>query len=179
MGDPSKLKSRTTDGTLRVVVETPRGARAKLRYDPDLGAFAYLRPLVLGLAYPYDWGFAPSTLASDGDPLDAMVVHDAITYPGIVIECNAVGVVLVTQKKKLNGGKRERNDRLIVVPAYAPRIDDVRSLPKRVRDELEQFFLTVVLFEDKRVKIEGWGGPKEAKRLLAEAERVYAKSKRA
>lgn len=179
MSDLSKLKARTKDGSIRVVVEVPRGSRAKLKYDPELKAFVYSRPLVLGVEYPYDWGFVPSTLAPDGDPLDAMVVHDAITHPGVVIECIVVGAVLVTQKKKKNGGKRERNDRLIVVPSYEPRIDDVRKLPKRVRDELEQFFVTAVLFEDKGVKIEGWGGPKDAERVVAESERAYAEDKRA
>ena len=179
MSDLAKLSSRTEEGAVRVVVETPRGSRAKLAYDPELRAFRYSRPLILGLAYPYDWGFVPSTLAPDGDPLDAMVVHDAATAPGVVIDCVLTGVVAITQKKKQkHTSGRERNDRLIVAPAHAPRFTDVRALPKRWRDELEQFFATAVLFEDKGVKVEGWGGPREAARVLAEAERASAKPKR-
>jgi hypothetical protein len=32
---------------------------------------------MLGLTYPYDWGFVPSTKGEDGDPIDVLVLHDA------------------------------------------------------------------------------------------------------
>jgi inorganic pyrophosphatase len=96
--DLSRLGARSKAGDVRVVVEVPRGSRAKFKYDPELLAFTYSRPLVLGVEYPYDWGFVPSTMASDGDPLD--------------------------------------------------------------------------------VRIEGWGGPKDAERVLGEADRAYANQNR-
>jgi hypothetical protein len=40
---------------VHVVVETPRGSRAKLEFDPKLGAFTLAKPLLAGLTYPYDW----------------------------------------------------------------------------------------------------------------------------
>jgi hypothetical protein len=55
---------------------------AKLKFDPELQSFAFSRPLPLGAAYPFDWGFIPSMLGEDGDPLDGMVVHDAALAPG-------------------------------------------------------------------------------------------------
>jgi inorganic pyrophosphatase len=60
------------DGSLNVVIETPRGSTAKFTYDNETGSIIASRPLPLGIAYPYDWGFVPGTHASDGDPLDAM-----------------------------------------------------------------------------------------------------------
>ena len=69
----------------RVVVESPRGSNAKLKFDPELEAMSLSRPLTYGLTYPFDWGFVPGTRASDGDPLDAMLMWDSATYPGVVI----------------------------------------------------------------------------------------------
>lgn len=169
-----KLPARNKRGEIHVVVESPRGSAVKLKYDPKLGAFTITRPLILGVSYPYDWGFIPSTRAPDGDPLDAMVLHDAMTYPGVVIPCVPLGVVKLSQKKKKGGG-RERNDRVIAVPVGAPRfaeIRDARDLPERVRKEIGQFFLAAVALTDKEAELLGWDGPEAATRLVTETAKV-------
>jgi inorganic pyrophosphatase len=53
--------------------------------------------LMAGLAYPYDWGFIPSTKAEDGDPLDVLVILDAQTYPGVVLRCKSIEILEVEQ----------------------------------------------------------------------------------
>jgi inorganic pyrophosphatase len=76
--------------------------------------------------------------------------------------------VKVDQRKKQGRG-RERNDRIVAVPLKAPRMDHVRTsrdLPARVRRELEEFFVQVTAFENKDVRILGWGGPSSAIRLI-------------
>jgi inorganic pyrophosphatase len=93
MTDFLSLPSYAKDGSLHVVVESPRGSQVKVKYEPELGAFTLSRPLVLGLRYPYDWGFVPGTRADDGDPLDAMLLFDLPTYPGLVIPCRPIGVL--------------------------------------------------------------------------------------
>lgn len=74
------LSPRDPSGALRVVIESPAGARVKLKYVPDLGGFILSRPLVPGVAYPFDWGFVPGTRGPDGDPVDAMVLLDVPTF---------------------------------------------------------------------------------------------------
>ncbi len=166
-----RLPPRTRDGRLLVVVEAPRGSQVKLKFEPDLGAITIGRPLPLGVHYPFDWGFVPSTCAPDGDPLDAMVLNDVPTHPGIVIPCAPIGLVKVSQRKR-SGRGRERNDRVLAVPLDAPRFDDLRDarqLPARTRAEIERFFLTAVYFAKKEAQILGWTGPREAERAIAKA----------
>jgi inorganic pyrophosphatase len=165
-----------TEGGYHVIVETPRGSGNKLKYDPKLRAFMWSRPLVLGLTYPFEWGFFPGTIAPDGDPLDAFVLTDAPTFPGIVIECRPVAVLELEQNVKKQKG-RERNDRVLVLPLKAPRHDSIRDLgdvPERVRQEVEQFFLAATFGEDKDAKILGWKGATAARSLIERSARRRA-----
>jgi inorganic pyrophosphatase len=92
-----KISTWADRAHIHAVVETPRGSRAKLKFDPKLKAFTLAKPLLVGLTYPYDWGFVPSTKADDGDPLDALIIHDAATYPGLVLTCKPIGVLEIMQ----------------------------------------------------------------------------------
>jgi inorganic pyrophosphatase len=170
-----KLPARTGSGHVHAAVETPRGARAKLKYEPELGAFVLSKSLMLGLTYPYDWGFIPSTLADDGDPLDVMIMHEAATSPGLILRCNVIGALLTVQSDK---GKKERNDRLLAVPMHSHlerHLNDARRLPNETCEELEKFFVATDELEEKKLKFEGWVGPKHALRLLKECETRFSK----
>jgi inorganic pyrophosphatase len=68
----SNLPTYGDDGAVYAVVEAPKGSSVKLKYDVEFGAFLISRALSLGLSYPFDWGFVPSTRAPDGDPLDVL-----------------------------------------------------------------------------------------------------------
>ena len=97
----------------------------------------------------------------------------------MVLTCRAVGVVKITQKSKRKKGGRESNDRLIAVPTCATHYDEVqdaRALPPRVRREIEEFFVTAVLFQDKALRLEGWGGPKRAEELIDQAAKAFARA---
>ena len=61
----------------RAIIETPKGNRNKFDYDPDSGQFMLGGLLPEGMMFPFDFGFLPSTLGEDGDPLDILVLMDA------------------------------------------------------------------------------------------------------
>jgi inorganic pyrophosphatase len=168
-----KLPALDKHGNIHVVVETPRGSRAKLTYDPDLGVFVLSKSLMAGLTYPHDWGFIPSTRAEDGDPVDALVIHEAATSPGLVIKCRAIGVLEIVEREKK--GKR-RNDRVMAVPIDShseQNLRDVCQLSKQVREELEKFFVATAELQSKTLKCLGWRGPKRALEKIKKSSHYY------
>src|SRR3954447_15536049 len=178
MANLLRLPALPARGVIHVVVESPRGATSKIKYDAELEAFTLQRPLPLGMVYPHDWGFVPGTRAEDGDPLDALVLSEGTTFAGVVIRARPVAVVELEQDAKTgktgkSGKRRERNDRVVAGPANAPRADaeGPEDLPARVRAELERFFVDVTFFEDKHATILGWGGPEEAIALVTRSRR--------
>jgi inorganic pyrophosphatase len=176
MPDLLKLPIRNNSGDVYVVVETPRGSAAKLEYDPELRVFTLSKALFLGLTYPYDWGFIPSTKGEDGDPIDALVLHDTATAPGLVLKCKIIGVLEVLQSEK--GKKGIRNDRLIAVPrdSHREKADkDARDLPKQMRQEIEKFFVATDELEAKVLKFLGWKGPKAGEQLIDRAAKQFKK----
>jgi inorganic pyrophosphatase len=174
----TELPAFDADGNLQVVVESPRGASIKLKYEPRLAAFSVARALPLGLTYPFDWGFVPGTLGPDQDPVDSLVLHDAATFPGVVLPCKLLGVVEVSQRSDDAG--RERNDRLIAMPVWHDRLGEFEratQLPVRLRKEIEQFFLDTTFFTGKKPKIIGWKSPHKAHILVRQGIKASLKEK--
>lgn len=169
VADLATLPARDRSGAVLVVIESPQGSRVKLKYSAELRAFTISRPLVLGVAYPFDWGFVPGTRAGDGDPLDAMLLLDAPTYPGVVVPCRPLAVLEVEQKAKAGDG-RERNDRLFAEPVAARR--PAPGLSARVREELAAFFVAATLLEGKEARVLGWGDAAAAEALVDRASRA-------
>ena len=92
----SNLPAYGEDGSVYAVVESPKGSPVKLKFEIKLGVFTVAHSLPLGLSYPFDWGFVPSTQAPDGDPLDILILHEASTYPW-------GGATMSTARRRGNG----------------------------------------------------------------------------
>lgn len=150
-------------GRLRVVIETPRGSACKIHYDSATQAFTFQRPLQ-GQRYPHDWGFVPGTTAEDGDPLDALVLHDEATWPGVVLPSEPIAILKVRDKKP--GAEREvQNDRIIAIP-FVRGANSVAMLSAEKRQELVQFFQTTGEQTQKTVHVLGWGDADEARSAI-------------
>ena len=128
MSNLFKLPTFSDDGDLLVVVETPRGSQAKLDYDPKLKTFTLSKSLLTGLSYPYDWGFIPATTAEDGDPIDVMVIHDAATYPGLVLTCKIIGVLQVEQQTRVQEEPPPGSDQSVVCVASRGPLDQAAGM---------------------------------------------------
>jgi len=69
---PNQLDEKS--GQCCAIIETPKGCRNKFDYDPESNLFKLVGLLPEGLMFPFDFGFIPSTLGDDGDPVDIMVL---------------------------------------------------------------------------------------------------------
>jgi inorganic pyrophosphatase len=146
------------DGSVRVIVETPRGSNVRLKYDQGCRTFT-------GLSYPFDWGFVPGTRGGDGEALDALAIHDTATFPGVMLSCRVLGLVEFEQTSTDNH-KRQLNNRIIAIALWHDRwgaLLEARKLPERMLDEIEQFFLNA---NSPKSTPKGWKSAADAERYI-------------
>lgn len=154
---------------VHVVVETPKGGRNKLAFDPELQAFKLNGVLPEGHSFPYDFGFVPSTKAEDGDPLDVLLILDAPTFSGCVVEARLIGAIELEQEED---GQTVRNDRLLAVATRSHQHEEIHNLSdlsKSLLHEIEHFFISYNLENGRPAKILGHVGPEKAHALLKKA----------
>jgi len=149
---------------IEVVVEIPRGSRNKYEFDERTGAIRLDRVLSSAVYYPHEYGFVDGTRAGDGDHTDAIILLDEATFPGCRITARPVGVLLMRDDKG-------PDEKILCVALGDPHWAHVLSLadvsPQKLR-EVEQFFATYKLLEDKTVEIDAWADVDRAKELLLE-----------
>ena len=148
--------------TVEVVIEIPRGSRNKYEFDEATGAIRLDRVLSAAVFYPHEYGFVDGTRAGDGDHTDAIVLLDEATFPGCRMHARPVGVLLMHDEKG-------RDEKVLCVALGDPHYAHVKSLadiPKMDLTEVEHFFATYKLLEDKNVDVDGCADVGHAKELL-------------
>src|SRR5580658_10792603 len=94
LADPTRLKPiDKKSGLLQVIIETPAGSRNKFAFDPEQGIFTLKKVLPAGMVFPYDFGFLPQTLASDGDPIDVLLLMVEPAFSGCAVRARLIGVI--------------------------------------------------------------------------------------
>jgi inorganic pyrophosphatase len=154
---------------LEVIIETPKGSRNKLKYDPASERLKLSKVMPEGMMFPYDFGYVPSTKAEDGDPLDVLVLTDEPLFPGCLVECKLIGVIEVEQTQE---GEKYRNDRLIAVASASllySNINNLDELNSVVREQVEQFFVNYQRVRGVKLTILGHHGPERAVQTLRRA----------
>src|SRR5579871_1560530 len=95
---PHKLDAKKCQ--CKAIIETPKSRRNKFDYDPESGLFRLGGLLPEGMVFPFDFGFIPSTMAEDGDPLDVMVLLDEPAHVGCLLDVRIIGVIEAQQIEK-------------------------------------------------------------------------------
>lgn len=172
----SALATYYSKDDVRAIIETPKGSRNKYRYDPDCNCFELATALPEGMVFPFDFGFLPSTLGDDGDPLDLLVLMDAPVPSGCMLRCRVIGVIEACQKE---AGKRwERNDRLVGVAVHARTHESIETLAQlrpHSLEDIKAFFVDYNKLDDKKFDPRGDHGPHRARKLIRKGMAAYRK----
>jgi inorganic pyrophosphatase len=160
---------------VRAIIEIPKNSVNKYEYDGELGIFRLDRALYSPMHYPGDYGFIPGTLADDGDPLDILVLVDEPSFTGCLMEARPVGVLHMVDG-------HENDQKVLAVPNRNPRFDSIHTIDQvypHIRREIEYFFTIYKELQSAKAKMEGWGGPRDARKVINDSRRSYLESKAA
>jgi inorganic pyrophosphatase len=163
-----KLPQPFIEGTdnINAVVETPKGSRNKYVYDEETEGIKLKKALPAGMVFPFDFGFIPSTIAEDGDPMDILVLTDAPTFPGCLVECKVLGIIKVEQEED---GEKVRNDRVIAVQLDSrmySSANDIEDLQEGLIKEIVNFFASYNQVSEDVFNPLGNDGPEVAIKLI-------------
>jgi len=161
-------------GDFTVVLETPKGSRNKYKHDAKCDAIRLGATLAEGLTFPYDFGFFPSTLGDDGDPLDVLLLMDNAVPPGCVATARTIGVLEVEQRQ--DGTPWQRNDRFLAVATHAhthEKVQHLNDLPPHMLPEIEAFFSHYARLGGKELRIQRRRGPSHAQKLLKAGAKAF------
>ena len=154
---------------VNAVVEIARGEVNKYEYDKTLNVLRLDRNLHSPVHYPGDYGFVPSTLSEDGDPLDVLILVDSPSFSSCVIQVRPIGVL-----EMIDQGVKD--EKLLAVGLNDPHYKDVKDFSgvySHVQLEIEHFFSVYKDLEGKRTKIIGWQNAEHAREVVRQSHQRY------
>jgi inorganic pyrophosphatase len=151
-------------GLVNAVIEIPKDSVNKYEYDKELHVFRLDRTLFSPVHYPGDYGFIPCTLGLDGDPLDVLVLVEAPSFPGCLIEVRPIGVL-----RMMDQGKGD--EKILAVAESDPlyrEVKDCSQVFEHTLREIEHFFSIYKNLEGKKTEIVGWAGVELARKIIVD-----------
>ena len=158
---------------VNVVIEISRGQTNKYEYDKQLNVFRLDRNLYSPVHYPGDYGFIPSTLSLDNDPLDVLVLVDAPSFPGCLMTVRPIGMLEMVDQNK-------QDEKILAVGTNNPLFDNVHDydqLYPHLLLEIEHFFKIYKELEAKSTSILGWKDADQARTMVSECQARFPGSK--
>lgn len=159
---------------VNAVIEIPEGSVNKYEYDKKLHVFRLDRRLFSPVHYPGDYGFIPSTLAADGDPLDVLVLASDPTFTGCLVEVRPIGVLQMTDQGKMD-------EKVLAVLESNPRhanMQNYTDVYPHLLKEIAHFFSIYKDLEGKRTKMIGWGECAKAHEIINDSHQRYLQTLR-
>lgn len=153
------------------LIEIPAGSKTKFELDKPTGLLKVDRVLYGSVHYPTNYGFIPRSYADDGDPLDILVLGQAIVPPLSIMQARPIGCMRMVDQGRLD-------DKVIAVHADDPQINHYTSidqLPPHLTKEIENFFQIYKGLEKKKIETKGFVGLPETRQIIRDAFELYKK----
>lgn len=158
--------------SVNAVIEIPYGSNIKYEIDKESGAIFVDRVMYSAVYYPANYGFIPSTLADDGDPLDILVLNQYPLQAGSVIKCRLIGVLIMEDESGMD-------EKILALPldkvdpSYS-NIQSIDDLSELALARIKNFFETYKMLEkDKWVKIKKYEDKNKAYEILESCVKKY------
>jgi inorganic pyrophosphatase len=155
---------------VNAVIEIPLESVNKFEYDKKLHVFRLDRTLHSPVHYPGDYGFIPSTLGQDGDPLDVLVLVPAPSFPGCLMEVRPIGLLRMVDQGT-------RDSKVLAVSSSDPRYSEVKNYSEvypHVIREIEHFFSIYKQLEGKSTHSMGWEDAAAARDVIGNCQKRFA-----
>lgn len=155
-----------------VVIEIPMGSNVKYEVDKETGVIHVDRVLFTSMVFPFNYGFIPSTLEEDGDPVDVVLLSNDPFVPGSIVRARPVALLEMEDEKGYDA-------KVVAVPheKVDNRFENVRDLgdiSEAIREKIRHFFEHYKELEKgKWVKVTGWKGKDKALEVISKAIRRY------
>ena len=160
---------------VELIIEIPRGSRNKYEFDEKAGVFRLNRVLSSAVYYNFDYGFVDDTRAADGDHTDALLLIDEPTFTGCYVRARPIGGFEMADENGFDF-------KVLCVAAADPlygQLTQVEDVAPHILIEIENFFQTYKLLENKAVVVRGWRSLERAREVLLEDRATYEKERSA
>ena len=161
--------SRPFPEVVEVVVEIPRGSRNKYEYDEEARVIRLDRVLASAVHYNFDYGFITDTRAGDGDHTDALLLIDEPTFPGCRVWARPIGGLEMRDDK----GEDFKVLCVAVGDPHQAHVENLEQVRPHRLVEIEHFFDTYKLLEEKETDVVGWRDADRARRVLVDDRRTW------
>jgi len=155
---------------INCIVEIPKDTNAKYEYDVELGVLRLDRCLISSMRYPASYGFIPSTISDDGDPLDVLIYNTVPIQSLALVEIKPIGALHM-----IDNGIDDY--KILGIPIYNPnKYNELSDIDETFLEVCVDFFKHYKN-NDKRkkgtVRVDGWVDKKTALGLVEKANLKY------
>ncbi len=158
------------------IIEIPTDqGEVKYEFDKESGLLLVDRFMPTAMFYPCNYGFVPSTLAEDGDPVDVLVITPYPVVPASMLRVRALGILMMTDEKG-------EDSKILAAPiekacSQLAHIKSLKDVSPVLLKAIAHFFEHYKDLEpNKWVTVKGWEDKAVAERELLSGVKRYQES---